>query len=110
MTSVVFPLLIILCLILAIAILRWRSTQNKPIKPFCVVVTAMIAAFVLCGIYGILMPQSSILRFETPEKAYKFINEVDCTHVIYGENSALATAVSEDNTEIALLVLRDGDK
>jgi hypothetical protein len=94
----------------AIVILRRRNKQNKPIKPVRVVVPAMIAAFVICLIYGIciLMSQSYSLRFNTPEEAYKFTNEVDCTHVIYGENSALAIAVSEDNTE--LLVLKDGDK
>lgn len=110
MTSIVFPLLIILCLLVAIVILRRRKKQNKPIKPFRVVVPAMIAAFVLCSIYGILMPQSYILRFNTPEAAYKFTSEVDCTHVIYGENSALAIAFNEDNSESTLPVLKDGNK
>ena len=110
MTFIDFILLIILCFIVVIIVLRRRNKQNKPIKPFRIVVPVMIAAFVLCLIYGILMPQSYILRFDTPEKAFKFTNEINCTHVIYGENSALATAVSEDNTESTLLVLKDGDR
>lgn len=110
MTSIVFTLLIILGIIVVVVVLRWRNKHNKPIKPFRIVVPAMIAAFVLFLICGILMPQSSILRFDTPDKAFKFTNEMNCTHVIYGENSALATAVSEDNTESTLLVLKDDDK
>jgi asparagine N-glycosylation enzyme membrane subunit Stt3 len=94
----------------AIIILRRRNKQNKPIKPIRVVVPAIIAALVLSLIYGIWMPQSYILRFTSPERAYKFTNEVDCTHVIYGENSALAIAFNEDNSETSLLVLKDGDK
>jgi uncharacterized protein with PQ loop repeat len=68
MSSIVFYLLIVLCLLPAIVILRRRNKQNKPVKPFRVVVPAMIVAFVLWFIYGIFMPQSYILHFNTLQR------------------------------------------
>lgn len=87
------------CIIAAIAVLalckpvrKWFFALNRGLK--------LILFVGFCGILPLVLlcvsPESDLVRFKTPEAAYHYLNGHAYDDIIYGADSALALAVTQE--------------